>query len=216
MDYQPISSTASATLCQLGSATIYEAQGARGALDSGIKPLDVNMKVAGPAFTVDIRPADNLMLHYALLHIKAGDVLVVDAKGFVEAGPWGDVLTEQALKQGVAGLIINGAVRDAEAIVKAGFPVFCRGLSIKGTGKHQPGHLNVPVCFGDIQINPGDIVIGDRDGVVVVARHEMDDVLRKSQQREDKEAYFREQIRAGATTSDLLGLREVLERLNLR
>lgn len=216
MDYLPISKATSATLRQLGSATIYEAQGAKGALDSGIKPLDANMKVAGPAFTVDIRPADNLMLHYALLHIKAGDVLVVDAKGFVEAGPWGDVLTEQALKQGVAGLIINGAVRDAEAIVNAGFPVFCRGLSIKGTGKHQPGHLNVPVCFGDVLINPGDIVVGDRDGVVVVARDEMDDVLLKSQQREDKEAYFREQIREGATTRDLLGLGETLERLNLR
>nr|WP_272889303.1 4-carboxy-4-hydroxy-2-oxoadipate aldolase/oxaloacetate decarboxylase [Stutzerimonas stutzeri] len=201
---------------QLGSATIYEAQGAKGALDSGIKPLDMNMRVAGPAFTVDIRPGDNLMLHYALLHIKAGDVLVVDAKGFVEAGPWGDVLTEQALKQGVAGLIINGAVRDAEAIVNAVFPVFCRGLSIKGTGKNQPGLLNVPVCFGDVLINPGDIVVGDRDGVVVVARNEIDDVLLKSQQREDKEAYFREQIREGATTSDLLDLRETLERLNLR
>ncbi|MCQ4327987.1 4-carboxy-4-hydroxy-2-oxoadipate aldolase/oxaloacetate decarboxylase [Stutzerimonas stutzeri] len=216
MDYPPISKTTSATLRQLGSATIYEAQGAKGALDSGIKPLDMNMRVAGPAFTVDIRPGDNLMLHYALLHIKAGDVLVVDAKGFVEAGPWGDVLTEQALKQGVAGLIINGAVRDAEAIVNAVFPVFCRGLSIKGTGKNQPGLLNVPVCFGDVLINPGDIVVGDRDGVVVVARNEIDDVLLKSQQREDKEAYFREQIREGATTSDLLDLRETLERLNLR
>ncbi|AHL75448.1 4-hydroxy-4-methyl-2-oxoglutarate aldolase [Stutzerimonas stutzeri] len=211
-----MSKTTSATLRQLGSATIYEAQGAKGALDSGIKPLDMNMRVAGPAFTVDIRPGDNLMLHYALLHIKAGDVLVVDAKGFVEAGPWGDVLTEQALKQGVAGLIINGAVRDAEAIVNAVFPVFCRGLSIKGTGKNQPGLLNVPVCFGDVLINPGDIVVGDRDGVVVVARNEIDDVLLKSQQREDKEAYFREQIREGATTSDLLDLRETLERLNLR
>lgn len=216
MDYPPIPTATIEALRELGSATIYEAQGAKGALDCGIKPLDTQMKVAGPAFTVDIRPADNLMLHYALLHIKPGDVLVVDAKGFVEAGPWGDVLTEQALKQGVAGLIIHGAVRDAEAINKAGFPVFCRGLSIKGTGKNQPGLVNVPVCFGDVLINPGDIVVGDRDGVVVVSRNEVDDVLLKSQAREKKEAHFRERIREGITTCELLGLGETLERLNLR
>ncbi|MFN3881730.1 MAG: RraA family protein [Nitrincola lacisaponensis] len=87
-------------LSQFGSASIYEAQGATGALDSGIKPLSHTMQVFGPAFTVDIRPGDNLMLHYALLHIQPGDVLVVDAKGFIEAGPWGDILTEQAMVKG--------------------------------------------------------------------------------------------------------------------
>ena len=123
----------------LGAATVYEAQGAKGALDSGIKPLDPRSRLVGPALTVDTRPADNLMLHYALLKARPGDVLVVDAKGFLEAGPWGDVLTTAAIKAGIAGLVIHGAVRDASAIVEMGFPVFCRGLSIKGTGKNQPG-----------------------------------------------------------------------------
>ena len=203
-------------LRELGAATVHEAQGGKGALDSGIKPIDAAMRVAGPAFTVDARPADNLMLHYAMLKARPGDVLVVDAKGFLEAGVWGDVFTEQAMRMGLAGLVINGAVRDASAIIAAGFPVFARGLSIKGTGKHQPGRINVPVVIGDVQIQPGDIVIGDQDGLVVVAREEADAVLAAGRAREEKEAAYREQIRNGATTVDLLDLAETLQRLNLR
>lgn len=202
-------------LRDFGSATVYEAQGAKGALDSGIKPIDPQMRVAGPAVTVDVRPDDNLMLHYAMLKVKPGDVLVVDAKGFVEAGPWGDVFTELAIKVGLAGLVINGAVRDARTIIDLGFPVFCRGLSIKGTGKNQPGKLNVPICIGDVQVNPGDIVVGDMDGVVIVKRGEIDIAIRSSLEREEKEAVFRERIRNGATTVELLELGETLQRFNL-
>lgn len=211
----PISAESIRTLRDLGSATVYEAQGAKGALDSGIKPISHDMRLAGPAVTVDIRPADNLMLHYAMQKVKPGDVLVVDAKGFMEAGPWGDVFTEQAIKLGLAGLVINGAVRDAGAITKMGFPVFCRGLSIKGTGKNQPGKLNVPIFIGDVQINPGDIVVGDQDGVVVVQKEEVDFAIKSSLAREEKEAVFREKIRNGATTVELMELGETLQRFGL-
>ncbi|WP_431068086.1 4-carboxy-4-hydroxy-2-oxoadipate aldolase/oxaloacetate decarboxylase [Ralstonia holmesii] len=214
-EVQILSESIVRALGDCGSATVYEAQGARGALDSGIKPIHPNMRIAGPALTVDIRPADNLMLHYALLKAKPGDVLVVDAKGFVEAGPWGDVLTEQAMKIGVAGLVINGAVRDASTITDMGFPVFCRGLSIKGTGKNQPGKLNVPVCIGDVQIHPGDIIVGDRDGVVVVPRHLAERTLEDSLAREEKEAEFRARIKNGATTVELLKLNDILNQFNL-
>lgn len=203
-------------LRDLGAATVYEAQGAKGALDSGLKPLASSMRISGPAFTVDTRPADNLMLHYAMLKAKPGDVLVVDAKGFAEAGPWGDVFTEQALKMGLAGLVINGAVRDAAAIIESGFPVFCRGLSIKGTGKNQPGLINVPISIGDVLINPGDIIVGDQDGLVVIEKDEVDAVLTQARIREEKETMFRQQIRNGATTVDLLELSQTLQRLNLR
>lgn len=197
----------------LGAATVYEAQGARGALDSGMKPIDPSSRLVGPALTVDTRPADNLMLHYALLKAKPGDVLVVDAKGFVEAGPWGDVLTAAALKAGVAGLVIHGAVRDASAIEKMGFPVFCRGLSIKGTGKVHPGRLNVPVCIGDVVIRPGDIIVGDRDGLVVVLQEEAESLVISARARETKEDGFRTAIENGASTAELLGLLPTLERM---
>lgn len=203
-------------LRELGAATVYEAQGAKGALDSGLKPLDPATRMAGPAFTVDTRPADNLMLHAALLKAKRGDVLVVDAKGFLEAGPWGDVLTAAAQHLGLAGLVIHGAVRDAQAITASGFPVFCRALSIKGTAKAQAGRLNVPVCIGDALIRPGDLIVGDRDGLVVVDPAEAPAVLAAARSREAKEQQFREALAAGANTVDLLGLGPTLERLGLR
>jgi 4-hydroxy-4-methyl-2-oxoglutarate aldolase len=202
-------------LRELGAATVYEAQGAKGALDQGIKPLDPAVRLAGPALTVDCRPADNLMLHYAVQKAKPGDVLVVDAKGFLEAGPWGDVLTIQAQKVGIAGLVIHGCVRDANLIIELGFPVFCRGLSIKGTGKNQPGRVNVPVTVGDVTIHPGDIVVGDRDGLVVVPQAEVGSAIASSLAREEKEAGQREAIGRGAFTADLLGLTDTLRRLGL-
>jgi 4-hydroxy-4-methyl-2-oxoglutarate aldolase len=202
-------------LRNLGSATVYEAQGAVGALDSGIKPLDPRSRLAAPAFTVDMRPADNLMLHYALLKARPGDVLVVDAKAFVEAGPWGDVLTAMAQKVGIAGLVINGAVRDAEAIVDAGFPVWCRGLSIKGTAKNQPGRVNVPIAIGDVVIHPGDIVVADRDGIAIVPAERVDHVAAAALAREEKENRMRDAIAQGATTAELLNLTQTLRRLGL-
>ncbi|CAN7493767.1 4-carboxy-4-hydroxy-2-oxoadipate aldolase/oxaloacetate decarboxylase [Variovorax sp. LjRoot290] len=203
------------TLRQLGAATVYEAQGAKGALDSGMKPIDPTVRLAGPAFTVDCRPADNLMLHYAVQKAQPGDVLVVDAKGFMEAGPWGDVLTIQAMKVGIAGLVINGCVRDANLIIELGFPVFCRGLSIKGTAKNQPGRVNVPVSIGDVMIHPGDIIVGDRDGLAVVPQGEVESTTAASLAREEKEATQREAIAQGRFTSDLLGLTDTLRRLGL-
>jgi 4-hydroxy-4-methyl-2-oxoglutarate aldolase len=204
-----------AALRKLGAATVYEAQGAIGALDSGIKPLDPRSRLAAPAFTVDMRPGDNLMLHYALLKARAGEVLVVDAKAFVEAGPWGDVLTAMAQKAGIAGLVINGAVRDAQAIVDAGFPVWCRGLSIKGTAKNQPGRVNVPISIGDVVVHAGDLVVADRDGIVIVPADQIGAVLAVALEREQKECRMREAIAHGATTVELLELTPTLRRLGL-
>ena len=204
-----------AMLRQLGAATVYEAQGAQGALDHGIKPIDPACRLAGPAYTVDCRPADNLMLHYAVQKARPGDVVVVDAKGFMEAGPWGDVLTLQAMQRGIAGLLINGCVRDANLIIELGFPVFCRGLSIKGTGKNQPGRVGVPVSIGDVTVRPGDIVVGDRDGVAVVPHERVDATIAASLAREDKEAQQREAIAQGVSTVELLGLAETLRRFGL-
>lgn len=203
------------TLRDLGAATVYEAQGAFGAFDSGMRPIDPTVRLAGPAFTVDMRPADNLMLHYAVTKAKPGDVLVVDAKGFMEAGPWGDVLTMQALKVGIAGLVINGCVRDANLLISLGFPVFCRGLSIKGTGKNQPGRIAVPVAIGGVVVNPGDIIVGDRDGLVAVPEAGVAAAIEKSLAREQKEEEQRQAIEAGATTAELLGLTETLKKLGL-
>jgi 4-hydroxy-4-methyl-2-oxoglutarate aldolase len=202
-------------LRDLGAATVYEAQGAKGALDSGMKPIDPTSRLAGPAYTVDARPADNLILHHAVMKAQPGDVLVVDAKGFLEAGPWGDVLTILAIKRGIAGMVINGCVRDANLIISLGFPIFCRGLSIKGTAKNQPGKVGVPVMIGDVVINPGDIIVGDRDGLVVVAKDEVEKTVASAVSREEKEDKMREAIEQGASTAELLNLTETLGRFGL-
>lgn len=199
----------------MGSATIHEAQGQSGAMASAIKPIDPGFRLAGPAYTIDCRPDDNLAIHFALTKAKPGDVLVVDAKAFVEAGPWGDVMSFAAQKAGIAGLVIDGAVRDSATVVEMGFPIFCRGLSIKGTAKNQPGRVQVPIVCGGVAVRPGDIVVGDRDGVVVIKRERTEEVLDLSRKREAKEDSMRKAIDEGATIADLIGLGAVFERLGM-
>ena len=200
---------------RLGAATIYEAQGQRGAMDSGIKPLDPSFFVTGPALTVDAKPADNLILHHALTIAKPGDVLVVDAKGFLEAGPWGDVMTFAAQHAGIAGLVIDGSVRDSAAIVAAGFSVFSRGVCMKGTEKKQPGRVNVGILCGGVEVKPGDIVVGDRDGVMVIPAADLEQSIALAIKREEKEASLRQALAQGKTTVDLIGLRPVLKELGI-
>lgn len=161
----PVGADQLARLAELGAATLHEANGQTGALDSGLCPLDPTTALAGRAVTVDLPPADNWYVHLALLEAGPGDVLVIDAKGYREAGPWGDVLTCAAQHRGIAGLVIDGAVRDSRDIVATGFPVFARGLSIKGTTKAVPGRINVPVRVGGVIVEPGDVVL-DRKSVV--------------------------------------------------
>lgn len=201
---------------RIGSATVHEAQGGTGAFDSGIKPLDPEMRVAGPALTVDSRPGDNLALHYAVTVARPGDVLVVDAKAFVEAGPWGDVLTTYAQHVGIAGLVIDGAVRDTRDIVRLGFPVFTRGVSIKGTEKRQPGAVNRPIHCGGVLVHPGDLVVGDADGVVVVPAADVERVRLLAKEREEKEAAFRAAIRDGKSLVQLMDLGDRLTELGYR
>jgi 4-hydroxy-4-methyl-2-oxoglutarate aldolase len=203
------------TLKRLGAATIHEAQGQKGAVASVLRPLDPSVRLAGPALTVDCRPCDNLIIHYALTKAKPGHVLVIDAKGFLEAGPWGDVLTVAAQKLGIAGLVIDGSVRDADTIIDMKFPVFCRGLSIKGTAKNQPGKVGVPIVLGGVDVRPDDIVIGDRDGLVVVAAEDVAEVIRLSEERQKKEDMVRQELENGKSTVELLGLSETLQKFGL-
>lgn len=195
------------TAAALGSATIHEAQGKIGALSHEVKPLDPTRRLTGRALTVLTRPGDNRALHLALLEAQPGDVLVVDAFGWKEAGVWGDVLTAAAQQKGVAGVVVNGAVRDADTIIQLGFPVFAKALSIKGTAKDDDGIIGGVVTIDGVTIRTGDLIVGDRDGVVAVPQDTVDEALTAARAREDKEAGWVEQIAQGALTVDLLGLR---------
>jgi 4-hydroxy-4-methyl-2-oxoglutarate aldolase len=203
------------SLLELGSATLHEAQDQIGALAAAIKPLDPMRRLAGPAMTVDTKPGDNLVIHHALTFAQPGDVLVVDAKGYVEAGLWGDILTLAAQKIGIAGLIIDGAVRDSDSILEMGFPVFSRGLSIRAAQKNQPGRVDVPIICGGVGISPGDWMMGDRDGVVVIPRETVSAVIAAAKAREAAEVALRKGIESGKTTVELFGLEASLRRVGL-
>ena len=195
----------------LSSATVHEASGARGALSARIKPVSPEMKVCGTAVTVKVRPGDNLILHKAIYVAQAGDVIVADADGFTEAGPWGEIMAVAAMARDIAGLVINGSVRDSQAMSDLGFPVFSCSLCIKGTEKVSLGLINHPLNLDNITIAPGDLILGDRDGVVVVKKAEAEEVFRKSLAREEKEKTIKERLRKGESTLDIYGFGDILK-----
>lgn len=196
-----------AELLKQTSATVHEAMGRRGALPGAIKPVSPAMRMCGPAFTVDSPPMDNLLLHQAIYAASPGDVLVVRVADYYEAGYWGEIMGVAAQARGLAGLVIDGGVRDSLELTAMNFPTFSRGLCIKGTLKHGGGALNKPLAIGSVVIQPGDIVIGDADGVVVVPRAEGPVILEKSIQRVDRENVIMQQLRDGKSTLEIYGLK---------
>jgi 4-hydroxy-4-methyl-2-oxoglutarate aldolase len=191
---------------ELSSAVLSDVMGRRGAMDSGIAPVALSMRMAGTAFTVKAYPADNLMCHVALKLARPGDILVVDAGRYTDAALWGELMSLNAQARELGGLIIDGSIRDRRALEEIGFPVFARDCVPNGTFKSNLGELNVPVACGGLSVAPGDIVLGDADGVSVVPQEETDDVLERAQKQVEKEAALRRQIKAGHTLFDLLGL----------
>lgn len=196
---------------ELSSATVHEASGGKGALSSRIKPISPDMKVCGPIVTVKVRPGDNLMLHKAIYVAQKGDVIVADAGGYMEAGAWGEIMAVAAQAREIAGFVFNGCVRDAQAMSDLGFPVFSCGLSIKGTEKISLGWINHPLNLDNITIHPGDLILGDRDGLVVVQREEAKEIFEKSVAREEKEKGIKERLRQGESTLNIYGFGDILK-----
>lgn len=197
------------------AATAHEAMGRKGALDSAIKPIRSGMKVLGTAFTCACPPGDNLTLHAALKLAQPGDVLVVAAAGFTEQGLFGDVMASCAKGRGLAGLVVDGGVRDGAEIHAIGFPVFARAISIKGAVKETLGAINTPVVVGGEVVSPGDLVIGDDDGVVIVPKALIGETAQACAEREQKEIRFRAALLEGNTTWEMLNLNALMEKKGL-
>lgn len=155
---------------QYPSSILADVAGRRGALSGRIAPLAPSMRFAGPAITVEVRPGDNLMIHAAMAIAKPGDVIVVDGKGDLSSALMGEIMSQQCVALGVAAVVIDGAVRDSEAIRALGFPMYAAGLNPNGPTKFVPGRLNHPISIGGVTVCPGDLVVGDADGVTVVER----------------------------------------------
>ena len=190
---------------KLGAATLHEAGGRIGVMPSAIKPVAPSFRVCGPAVTVHSPGGDNLWLHRAIYVAEPGDVLVVHVGGEYDFGYWGEIMSCAAHSRGLAGLVIDGCVRDGAVLADFGLPVFARGLCIRGTGKDfgARGWINHPTLFGDLTVHPGDLVVGDTDGVVVVPRARAAQVVEAAQQRESKEASILQRLRDGERTLEL-------------
>jgi 4-hydroxy-4-methyl-2-oxoglutarate aldolase len=153
------------------SSIFADVAGRRGALHGRIAPLAPSMRLAGPAVTVEVRPGDNLMIHAALALAKPGDVIAVDGKGDLSSALMGEIMCQQAAALGIAGVVIDGAVRDSEAIRELGFPMYAAGLNPNGPTKSVAGRVNHPISIGGVTVNPGDLVVGDADGITIIERH---------------------------------------------
>jgi 4-hydroxy-4-methyl-2-oxoglutarate aldolase len=198
-------------LARLGTATVYEAAGRKGLVDLDLHRIVPGSRAAGPARPILCGQADNLMVHAAIAHANPGDVLVLTMPVPRPVALVGDLLATQAKARGVAGLLIDGSVRDVEELVEIGLPIWARWIRVRGAGKDVPGTIDEPVTVGGARIAAGDTVVLDADGAAVVARERVDEVLEAAQAREEKERVKRAKLQAGELSYDLDGLRARVE-----
>jgi 4-hydroxy-4-methyl-2-oxoglutarate aldolase len=189
---------------QLGAATLGESGGRP--MSPRVRAAWRGARISAPAFPVTCAAGDNLAIHVAVAEAPAGQVLVVSVGIEAERGYWGEVLTTGAEARGIAGLVIDGGVRDVSALEAHGFPVFSTLIALRGATKEHPGRVGGSSIVGDIQVEQGDWIVADADGVVVIPHTKLDDVLAAGQAREAKEAHYFEELRAGRTTIELLAL----------
>ncbi len=204
-----------AQLGELGVATVHEAQGRRGLMRPCLRPVYTGARAAGPAVTVLSQPGDNLMIHAAIEVCRPGDVLVVTTTSESTDGMFGELLATSCQAHGIAGLIIDAGVRDTADLTAMRFPVWAKAISAQGTVKATAGSVNIPVVCAGAIVRPGDAIVADDDGVVVVAREAAPEALRLALQRRDKEAQSREKLRRGELGVDFYGLRAKLAELGV-
>jgi 4-hydroxy-4-methyl-2-oxoglutarate aldolase len=201
-----------ARLAQFDTATLYEAANQRGAMAPGLHALQQGVRVAGPALTVICPPGDNLMLHAAVAEARPGEIIVAQAHD-ASYGVWGEVLTVGAMARGVEALVIDGAVRDIDSIRGLGFPIFARGTALRAARKAERGCLRMPTSCGGLLVWPGDYLVADDSGIVVLAAAGIETVLAAAQARGEKEAALMDELRRGRTTMELHHLTPVLSQL---
>jgi 4-hydroxy-4-methyl-2-oxoglutarate aldolase len=199
----------------LGVATVHEAYGRSGLMKPYLRPVWQGGEAAGTAVTVLAHPGDNWMIHVAVEQCQPGDILVVGCSADNTDGMFGDLLATSLMARGVKALVIDAGVRDAKALREMGFPVWSKAISAKGTVKATPGSVNIPVVCAGINVKPGDAIIADDDGVVVVSQNDAADVVTKGEKRHADEDGKRKQLASGALGLDMYNMREALKKAGL-
>ncbi|CQR50928.1 MULTISPECIES: 4-carboxy-4-hydroxy-2-oxoadipate aldolase/oxaloacetate decarboxylase [Haloferax] len=184
-------------------------------MDAGLRPAYDGVEMAGTAVTVKAAPGDNLIIHKAITLTEPGDVLIIDCDGYTDTGHVGELMCTSCQANGLAGLVIDGAYRDSREIAEMEFPVYGRGVNPQGPLKQDPGSINVTVSVGGVSVDPGDIVIGDDDGLAVIPREGADEVLERAHEKLSAEDSVREEVLEGEYLYELNGYDELFENLTI-
>ena len=196
---------------QIPTSIVSDAQGRNNTMDASIKPLKSDWKITGSAVTVKAMVGNNLGVHQALYIAQENDVIVVDGNGFENIAMWGGIMTEIAVKRKITGFIVDGAIRDVDTALKLNFPIFCKGITPRGPHKGWGDDINVPISCGGVPVLPGDIILGDAEGVVVVHKKFAEKVLKDSKERIEMEKRWNQDIKSGKTSLEAIGLKKNIE-----